>query len=218
MPTTTEKPKKIKDVLFDMDGVLIEAKDWHYDALNRALALFGYEITLSEHLSNYDGLATKTKLEKLTIEKGLPRKLHEFVNEMKQQYTIEIIHNKCRPRFNHEFALSKLKSEGYRIACCSNSIRMTIGMMMGYAKLSQYLEFFLSNQDVEKPKPDPEIYLVAMTNMGLDPEECLICEDNKNGIEAALASGGHLFAVRSVDDITYDNIKANISKIERGLT
>jgi beta-phosphoglucomutase len=205
---------KIKAVLFDMDGVLIEAKDWHYEALNKALALFGYEITRAEHLSGYDGLPTITKLKKLTIEKGLPDKLHDFINEIKQQYLVEIICSRCRPRFSHEFALSKLKAEGYRIAVCSNSIRMTIEMMIDYAKLSQYLEFSISNQDIKKAKPDPEMYLNAMERMGLSPEECLICEDNENGIKSAIASGGHLMAIRTVDDVNYGNIKARIAEIE----
>ena len=47
---------EIKAVVFDMDGVLIDAREWHYEALNRALALLGYEITRYEHLSTYDGL------------------------------------------------------------------------------------------------------------------------------------------------------------------
>ncbi|MDY6509620.1 MAG: HAD family hydrolase [Acinetobacter faecalis] len=205
---------KIKAILFDMDGVLIDAKDWHYEALNRALALFGYEITRSEHLSTYDGLPTSVKLQKLTIEKGLPPRLHKFINEMKQQYTVQIIQEKCRPKFNHEYALMRLKAEGYRIAVCSNSIRMTIEMMMDYAKLSQYLEFIVSNQDVVNAKPDPEIYLTAMSKMGLNPEECLICEDNENGIKAALASNGHLLTIATVDDVNYENIKNRISVIE----
>lgn len=54
-------PVKIKAVLFDMDGVLVEAKDWHYEALNRALDVFGLPISRSEHLSQYDGLPTRTK-------------------------------------------------------------------------------------------------------------------------------------------------------------
>lgn len=207
---------KIKAILFDMDGVLIEAKDWHYEALNKALALFGYEITRAEHLSAYDGLPTSVKLKKLTLEKGLPEKLHKFINEMKQQYTVQIIQEQCRPRFNHEFALSKLQAEGYRIAVCSNSIRMTIEMMMDYAKLSKYLEFIVSNQDVKNAKPDPEIYLTAMGKMGLKPAECLICEDNDNGIKAALSSGGHLLTIVTVDDVNYDNIKASIARIEGG--
>lgn len=59
----------IKAVLFDMDGVLIDAREWHYDALNRALSLFGYTITRQEHENYYDGLPTHVKLKKLTEEK-----------------------------------------------------------------------------------------------------------------------------------------------------
>lgn len=208
---------KIKAVLFDMDGVLIEAKDWHYEALNRALKLFGYEISRFEHLTSYDGLPTSMKLQKLTLEKGLPSQLHSFINEMKQQYTVSMIQNLCRPRFNHEYALSKLKSEGYRLAVGSNSIRMTIEMMMNYAKLTDYFDFMLSNQDVKRAKPDPEIYLTAMSKMNLKPEECLIVEDNENGIKAAVASGAHVLVVKTVDDVNYDNIKKRILEIEEGL-
>ncbi|GHT00379.1 haloacid dehalogenase [Planctomycetales bacterium] len=206
----------LKAVLFDMDGVLIEAKDWHYEALNQALALFGYEINRFEHLTGFDGLPTHVKLKKLSLEKGLPEALHPFINEMKQQYTVGIIQNQCRPRFNHEYALSKLQAAGYRLACCSNSIRPTIEMMMNYAKLDKYLEFIISNQEVGKAKPDPEIYLTAMQKMGLKPEECLIVEDNENGIKAVLASGGHLLAVKTVDEVNYENIRRRIAEIEKG--
>jgi len=202
---------KIKAVIFDMDGVLIEAKDWHYEALNRALKLFGYEINRFEHLTSYDGLPTSMKLKKLTLEKGLPVQLHSFINEMKQQYTVSMIQNLCRPRFNHEYALSKLKSEGYKLAVGSNSIRMTIEIMMNYAKLTDYFDFMLSNQDVKNPKPDPEIYLTAISKMNLKPENCLIIEDNENGIKAATASGAHLLVVKTVDDVNYDNILKIVS-------
>lgn len=206
---------KIKAILFDMDGVLIEAKDWHYEALNQALQLFGYEINRFEHLTSYDGLPTSMKLKKLTLEKGLPEQLHSFINEMKQQYTVAMIQNLCRPRFNHEYALSKLKSEGYRLAVGSNSIRMTIEMMMNYAKLTDYFEFMLSNQDVKNAKPDPEIYLTAISKMRLAPQECLIVEDNENGIKAAMASGAHVLVVKTVEDVNYDSIKNRILEIER---
>lgn len=124
----------IKAVIFDMDGVLIEAKEWHYEALNRALQLFGYEkINRVDHLTTYDGLPTKRKLEMLSLQTDLPQTLHSFVNEMKQQYTTEIVHALCKPRFVHEFALSKLKAQGYKLAVASNSIRHTVELMMDKA-------------------------------------------------------------------------------------
>ena len=205
---------KIKAILFDMDGVLIEAKDWHYEALNKALKLFGYEISRLEHLSTYDGLPTSVKLQKLTIEKGLPVSLHSFINEMKQLYTVQIIQDNCRPIFCHEYALMKLKKEGYHIALCSNSIRMTIELMMKQSKLDKYLDFIFSNQDVINAKPSPDIYLKAMQKLNLDPSECLICEDNENGIKAAIASGGHLLRINDVMDVRYDTIKECIRNIE----
>lgn len=206
---------KIKAILFDMDGVLIDAKDWHYEALNKALGLFGYEINRYEHITSYDGLPTSTKLDKLTIEKGLPRALHSFINEMKQRYTVQMIQNLCRPRFCHEYALARLKAEGYKMAVGSNSVKMTIDLMMDQANLSQYFDFMLSNQDVTKSKPDPEIYVKAMELLGVKPEECLIVEDNDNGIRAAEAAGGHLLVVKTVDDVTYEALRSRINEIEK---
>ncbi len=205
---------KIKAILFDMDGVLIDAKEWHYQALNRALKLFGHEITRYEHIHAFDGLPTKEKLKMLSESGVLPEELHSFINELKQQYTIEEVNNKCKPMFQHEYALSRLKQEGYKCAVCSNSVKNTIVQMMEKADLMKYMDLILSNQDVTKTKPDPEIYVTAMKRLELSPEECVIVEDNNNGIKAALASGGHLLRVNDVYDVTYDNIKRLIRQVE----
>ncbi|MBB4121154.1 HAD family hydrolase [Martelella radicis] len=204
----------IKAVIFDMDGVLIEAKEWHYDALNRALGLFGYTIERHEHATVYDGLPTKVKLQRLSIDKNLPTYLHGFINEMKQRYTLEIIVERCRPRFDHEYALSRLKMEGYRLAVASNSTRDTVQQMMMKASLTPYLDFMLSNQDVKRAKPDPEIYLKAIEMLKLHPKECLIVEDNPNGLKAAEASGAHILAVKDVDEVNYKGLKRRIAEIE----
>ncbi len=204
----------IKAVIFDMDGVLIEAKDWHYDALNRALRLFGYEISRYEHLRSYDGLPTSKKLQMLTLERGLPTELHAFIEEMKQTYTMEIVFAQCKPRFVHEYALSTLKAMNYKLAVASNSIRNTVEVMMQKSMLYNYLDEILAATDVVKPKPDPEIYITAMAKLGLTPKECLIVEDNDNGIKAAVASGAHVLRVRDVQDVNLTNILNKIQQIE----
>ena len=207
---------RIKAVIFDMDGVLIEAKDWHYEALNKALGLFGMEISRYDHLVTYDGLPTKKKLEMLSTERGLPLQLHEFINDIKQQYTLEIVHAQCKPRFYHEYALSRLKQEGYKLAVASNSIRKTVQIMMEQSALLDYLDFYLSNQDVKLGKPDPEIYTKAIQKMGLSPQECLVVEDNEKGIQAAKASGAWLMEVDEVEEVNYQNIMSHIMRIEGG--
>lgn len=208
---------KIKAILFDMDGVLIDARDWHYEALNRALRLFGHEITRYDHIHNFDGLPTRDKLKLISEESYLPESLHGFINELKQQYTREEIEMKCKPVFQHEYALSKLKNEGYKLAVCSNSIRETIENMMKKASLMEYLSLIMSNEDVVKAKPNPEIYVKAMKMLDLKPDECLILEDNKNGIKAAIDSGAHLLRVNDIYDVNYSNIKNRIREIEGGI-
>jgi beta-phosphoglucomutase len=207
---------RIKAILFDMDGVLIDAKEWHYEALNKALQLFGMEISRYDHLVTYDGLPTRKKLEMLSLEKGLPQGLHSFINRLKQVYTIEMVQTRCKPVFRHQYALARLKQEGYRLAVCSNSIRKTVELMMEKSALNHYLDLMLSNEDVSRSKPDPEIYISAIHRLGLEPEECLIVEDNPHGIEAARASGGHLMQVGSVQDVHYQNIKESIARVETG--
>lgn len=204
----------IKAILFDMDGVLIDAKDWHYDALNRALHHFGYMISRESHLSTFDGLPTRTKLQMLSSAGGLPTGLHGFLNNLKQSYTLELSYQRCKPVFNHQYALSRLKQDGYQLAVCSNSVRQSIEAMMKLSALDSYLDLIVSNQDVVNGKPDPEMYIKAMHNLNVNPGECLILEDNDHGIQAAIASGGHLLRIGVPDDVSYLAIKSRINEIE----
>ena len=75
---------QIKLIIFDLDGVLVEAKNIHYKALNEALGN-EYAISWNEHLSTYDGLKTVQKLQMLTERKGLPQDTHQEVWERKQK-------------------------------------------------------------------------------------------------------------------------------------
>src|SRR5215470_2446674 len=87
----------IKAILFDMDGVLIDAKDWHYEALNRALGIFGMEIDRDSHVAIFDGLPTRRKLEILSATRSLPKRLHPLIHDLKQAHTRELAYARCRP-------------------------------------------------------------------------------------------------------------------------
>ena len=206
----------IKAIIFDMDGVLIDAKEWHYLALNKALKIFGFEINKYDHISTFDGLPTKKKLEMLTTDKGLPLNLHRIISDLKQKYTVDLININCKPVFKHEYALARLKNEGYKVVVASNSIKSTIELMMKKSNLYNYLDFYLSNEDVANPKPNPEIYNKAISTLNLKPNECIIFEDNQNGIIAAKESQANLVIVKDTNDISYENIKQHILEIEGG--
>ena len=205
---------KIEAVVFDMDGVLIDAKDWHYHALNRALEHFGYTISRADHLSAFDGLPTRKKLEMLTQDRGLPRGLHGFLNNLKQQYTTDQVHTDCHPIFVHEYALSNLKARGYKLGLASNSVRNSVELMMEKSALKPYLDVMVSNEDVTKPKPDPDMYLTATRLLDVAPENTLVVEDNVNGIKSAQDAGCNLLVVHSVYDVTLDSILSEIDRLE----
>ena len=209
---------QISCVLFDLDGVLVDATEWHYEALNRALRLFGFDITRYEHLSGYNGLPTRRKLEMLSVEKGLPAALHTILNRLKQVYTRDEILTRCRPVFEKEYMLSRLKAEGYRLAVCSISIRESLEMMIHQSGLSEYFDFLVINEDVRKPKPDPEIYLKAIERLGVAPSQVLIVEDAPHGVEAARRSGAHLCQVTGFADVEYFRVRGAIDRANRQLT
>lgn len=202
----------IKVVIFDLDGVLVDARELHYEALNRALDKYDARITRDEHLSTYDGLPTTTKLELLTKNKGLPKDVYKNIWEDKQFQTQKIIDEEYGPDKRMIEILSKLKKEGYKICVCSNSIRETTRLMLIRRGFKKFMDFFISNQDVKNPKPNPEMFLKAMVEYGVSPKECVIVEDSHYGRQAAFKAGAHLCAVENSEDVTYEKIKSVIKK------
>lgn len=205
---------KIKAVLFDLDGVLVDATEWHYEALNRALALFGFNISRYEHLTTYNGLPTRQKLEMLSVEKSLPRGLHQTINRIKQKYTREEILSHCAPMFEKELMIRQLKRDGYRLAVCSNSIRDSINLMLMGSNLAEAFEFILSNEDVAKSKPDPEIYLTAIARLNLHAADVVVVEDAPHGVLAAERAGAHVCRVAGYQAVDYERVRGFIHRTE----
>jgi HAD superfamily hydrolase (TIGR01509 family) len=199
----------IKLVIFDLDGVLVEAKTIHFDALNEALGP-KYAIEWNEHLSKYDGLKTNQKLEMLTKEKGLPTELYKQVWDEKQRLTLKKLSN-LKPSTQLQVCMSSLVSQGYKIACCSNSIRKTVLIVLSKLGIIEYFDLILSNEDVKNSKPHPEIYWKAISMMGCLPEETLIVEDSPFGLLAASRSKSHVMRVESPKDVTYNNIYKHLN-------
>jgi len=193
-----------KLIIFDLDGVLVEAKNIHFDALNEALGP-KYSIEWNEHLSKYDGLKTNQKLEMLTKEKGLPTELYKQVWDEKQRLTLQKLSD-LKPSSQLQVCMSLLVEQGYKIACCSNSIRKTVLTVLSKLGIIEYFDLILSNEDVKNSKPHPEIYWKAISMMGCLPEETLIVEDSPYGLLAASRSKSHVIRVESPKDVTYNNI------------
>ena len=192
---------KYKAILFDLDGVLVNMPDGHYEALNRALSLFGVKIEMEEHRRFFNGLPTRRKLEMLEEQGHLPRGLREFLNGIKQKHTKELIPKYCPPDYSKIVLLQFLKERGFRLACCTNSVRETTHLMLKSAHLYDFFDFIIGNDEVTHSKPHPETYLVTFEKLGVKPHECVIIEDAPPGIASARASGGVVIEVRGPEDV-----------------
>ena len=203
---------KIKLIIFDLDGVLVEAKKIHFDALNEALGE-KYEISMSEHLSKYDGLKTSEKLKMLSEDKGLPTELFSKVWDKKQNLTLLKLKNlkKSDPLIN---CLSHFSSNGYKLACCSNSIRKTVLTVLSKLGIIEYFDYIISNEDVKNSKPHPEMYWKAISVMNCLPEETLIVEDSPFGLLAATRSKSNVMRVESPNDVTIENINKHLNNLK----
>ena len=202
-----------KLIIFDLDGVLVEAKEIHYKTLNKALAEVDrkYMITEKEHLSTYDGLKTNQKLEMLTKNKGLDPIYYEQIWNRKQDLTIDAI-SELKPNTHLIVVFKRLRDMGYKLACCSNSIRRSVLVMLSKIGLIEYMDLIISNEDVKNSKPHPEMYWKAMSMMSVLPEETLIVEDSPHGLLAASRSRANVLRVDNPADLTFEKIQNKLKE------
>lgn len=190
-------------VLFDLDGVLVEACDWHYEALNSALISFGkLPIGRDEHETTFNGLPTRVKLEML----GISADEADEINKQKQKHTIDIIRSSAKIMPEKIELLSYLRSKGIKTACVTNSIRETTEAMLSATGQIGLFDLIVTNEDVQRNKPYPDCYNHAIATLGVDPLQCLCVEDSPKGIQAATASiAGHLWAASDTSKVTLQN-------------
>jgi HAD superfamily hydrolase (TIGR01509 family) len=210
----------IKLVIFDLDGVLVEAKEIHYKTLNAAIVkvtqnpdmIIGWE----EHLSVYDGRKTNEKLDMLTERKGLAKSFHKDIWETKQKLTLEAL-DSLEESPHLQALFRRLTSDGYKIACCSNSVRKTVLTVLSMLGIIKYMDLIISNEDVKNSKPHPEMYWDTMSKMGVLPEETLIVEDSPPGLLAASRSHAAVLRVNNPSDVTFEKLYTKL-KEKRGHT
>lgn len=190
-------------IFFDLDGVLVDSRELHMNALKHALASEG--VILDENLArNLDGLPTKTKLQLLIEKNIIDAETALRINKHKQILTTEMLHKNIRSNARIRALLLELKSNGLRLAVCSNAIRSTLELSLEKLGIDDLFEFTISNEDVIKPKPSPEIYLKSLEKAQAHRGRVIIVEDSLHGIKAAVASGCHVVKVQNSSDLCWE--------------
>lgn len=206
----------IKLIIFDLDGVLYDSKEYHFDALNMALSEVDekFIISFQDHIKRFDGLPTSKKLEILTLERGLKKSDHKKIWKQKQSYTLELLY-KIEKNLELENLVKKIKSDNIKLACASNSISKTVETVLNNLGIIEYFDIIISNENVINPKPHPEAYWKCMSNLSIAPSETLIIEDSPVGRLGASMSGANTYFVKSSNEVNEDlyyaivNFKSN---------
>jgi len=183
-------------IVLDVDGTLIDTKAIHFEALNEALKRYGVDpITDIAHKTIYCGLPTSVKLTKLGLNGDLAKK----ILAEKQALTEEAI-------FHGKFDdlkpfMQLLRDRGWKIGVASNAVRRSVDMMLRSCCGDFEFDLVLSNEDVDSPKPDPEIYIKAAEHFNCYPQDILVIEDNFNhGIRSAVDAGCAVLRTSSVEE------------------
>lgn len=204
----------VKLVIFDLDGTVADLREVHFHALNKAIEKFDkkYSISREEHVSIFDGLSTKKKLNLLHKMKGLPLDLIEEISDLKQELTADGIETNLSKDFRLIELFKKLKSLDVKVYMASNAIRRTVISALKKLGLLAFFDQVFSNEDVKNQKPHPEIYLKCMIDAGVSPDETLIVEDSKHGRECAVKSGANVMEVDSPEHLTIDLMMSRIKE------
>lgn len=207
----------IKALLMDLDNTLVNAAEWHYVSLNRALKkVAGIEINYDEHISIFNGLPTKKKLEKLTELGRVDKLAHTQIYNLKQEYTKEVIKELAKPdqikiKFHKYNRWNNLKT-----CCVTNSITETAILMLEYTGQLEFMDFVISNECVRNPKPIAEGFICAMVRYGFYPQECIIVEDSPIGIQCALTTGANVWKIKDSNEVTIENFQQYMVDLNTG--
>lgn len=202
----------IKAIVFDLDGVLLDAKHWHFLAFQSALQEQGVALTESGHESKFCGLPTKTKLDTYVASGELTSAQAKTVYSRKQEITREYL-EKVGVDKGLQHSLRQLKELNLKLAVASNAIASTVDEALKRLGLMDMLEFAFSNEDVSSPKPNPEIYLKSFERLEVKAEEVLILEDSPFGRAAAQASGAHLMEIEKPSEVCFSSIYRKLKEI-----
>ena len=200
----------IKAIIFDLDGVLVDTKKIHFEALNAALKKYKFkEISIDDHVKIFDGLPTNEKLKILQKRIGLPKKYFSKINNYKQRITAQILKKNINKNSEIIKIMKSLHGK-YKIAVATNAVNSTLKICLNKLGISKYIDFKLSNEDIINPKPNPEIYLRIFIKFGIYPSEALIIEDSHYGREAAISSGAKLLPIKKIEELDLKKIKLNL--------
>lgn len=178
-----------KAIIFDMDGVLYDSEPLHFEAEKATLIHFGYRITEQE-LKEYLGWREDLLWNALIARHNLKATAEEMTAFKKPLFT-SLVRKFLGENPELQALLSRLRKKGLKLALASSSYGPLVADVLGRLGVSHLFDAIVSGEKVKRGKPAPDIFLLAASELGVSPADCVVVEDAPSGVEAAIAAGMH---------------------------
>ena len=181
----------IKAVIFDMDGVIVDSEPINYEVIRITFEKAGVKISKKEFIEEWivKGTGSREAIKRHNIKMS-----SEDLQKIKKKIYLDILKRKVKLKPNAKRTIINLHKK-YKLALASQGHRYNIDIIVKKFKLSKFFQAIIGKQDVNKGKPNPEIFLKASKELKVKPEECLVIEDTEKGIIAAKRAGMICIAV-----------------------
>jgi HAD superfamily hydrolase (TIGR01509 family) len=195
MKNLTKIPAGTRAVVFDMDGVLLDSEPIHFDALNEMLATHGHAVGLedNEHLL---GITVDESFQWLATRFNLDGPIERYMREYDERILVRL-DRPLDPSPGVLDLLANLKRRNIPLALASSSRTAWITATLASLGIRDYFSVVVSGDDVERGKPEPDIYLMASELLGVLPDHCLVIEDSPAGMLAGARAGMKVVGVRT---------------------
>lgn len=202
----------IKAVIYDVDGTMVNSEPLHLAAWDEALHRFAHKLTdLSQEFQ-----ATMTGKKPIAIAEGMVDELHIAAGahellEVKTKLFLQAAQTRLEGMPGVVESTRRLADEGYELAIGTSLDRDYVNLVLDRLGIPDAFKVIVTSDEIKNGKPHPETYLTVIQRLGMQPDECVVLEDAKSGIQSARAAGAYCIAIENPDAVAQDTSQANIT-------
>ena len=202
----------VRAVLWDMDGVLVDSADYHYEAWRQAMQREGRQLTHTDFKRTF-GQRNDTVLRDMLDPHISDADIQRIADFKEATYRTLVRERGIAPLPGVLHWLSVLQDAGWKQAVASAAPRANVDAIVEAMNITHFFDALTSAEDVTRGKPDPQVYLVAASRVGASPAQSIVIEDAPAGVEGAKRAGMKRIGVRSSHgeleaDIVVDSLEA----------
>jgi beta-phosphoglucomutase family hydrolase len=185
---------ELKAVLFDLDGTLLDNNEVHYKAWKKYLKDNGKEISDEDFKENISGRTNQDAVEHIYDKKMSQEEAEKYYLKKEEIYR-EMYKPDIKAIPGLEKFLEDLDKHDVTMAIATSGIQVNIDFMFEHVPIKQYFDKIINSNDIEKGKPDPEIFIKTAEELGIPPENCVVFEDSIAGVQSGKAAGMKVVAL-----------------------